>query len=64
MVRLMKGWVDVPSIVMSVAEKPVEQLSEEEMIGTECMMAKFYTQSFYNFFARAAIVPRRLTAHP
>lgn len=64
MARLMKGWVDVPSIVTGVVEKPVEQLLEDEVIAVEHAMAKFYTQSFYNFFARAAIVPRRLAVHP
>ena len=34
--------------------------SEEEIIALEVVIAKFYTQSFFDFFGRAAIVPRRL----
>ena len=56
----MKGWKgDVPSQI-GANEKPVEQYSVVELTFLEQAVAKFYTQSFFNFFGRAAIVPHWL----
>jgi len=60
MKRLMKGWKgSVPSQIVA-DEKPVEQYSALELTALERAVAKFYTQSFFNFFGRAAIVPHQL----
>ena len=58
--RLMKGWKgNAPSQIGS-EEKPVEQYSAVELTALEQAVAKFYTQSFFNFFSHAAIVPHQL----
>jgi hypothetical protein len=44
--------------------KDVECYSESEIDAMELAMANFYTQSFYNFFGRAAVIPRRLAPKP
>lgn len=41
-------------------KKHVQSYSQREIEATELALATFYTQSFYNFFGCAAIVPRRL----
>jgi hypothetical protein len=40
--------------------KVVESYSESEVEAAELALATFYTQTFYDFFGRAAIIPRRL----
>ena len=40
--------------------KDVNDLSEREFYKVETAVAHFYTQSFYDYFARAAIVPHTL----
>jgi len=58
--RLMKGWKgNTPSQIGS-EKKPVEQYSAVELTALEQAVAKFYTQSFFNFFGHAAIVPHWL----
>jgi hypothetical protein len=58
--RLIKGWKgNAPSQIGS-EEKPVEQYSVIELTALEQAVARFYTQSFFNFFGRAAIVPHWL----
>jgi hypothetical protein len=37
-------------------EKPTKEYSVIELTVLKCVVAKFYTQSFFNFFGRAAIV--------
>ena len=41
-------------------KKHVQSYSQREIEATESALATLYTQSFYRFFGRAAIVPRRL----
>ena len=58
--RLMKGWKgNAPSQIGS-KEKPVEKYSVVELTALEQAVANFYTQSFFNFFGCAAIVPHQL----
>ena len=42
----------------------VECYSESEIDAMEVAVATFYTQTFYNFFGRAATIPRRLEPKP
>ena len=56
----MKGWKgDVPSQI-GANKKPVEQYSVVELTVLEQAAAKFYMQSFFNFFGHTAIAPHRL----
>jgi hypothetical protein len=58
--QLMKDWKGNAPSQIGLEEKHVEQYSEDELTALEQAVAKFYTQSFFNFFGRAAIVPHRL----
>jgi hypothetical protein len=58
--RLMKGWKGRVPLQIGSDEKPVKQYSVVELTTLERAVATFYTQSFFNFFGRAAIVPHRL----
>ena len=40
--------------------KGVDHYSESEIEAAELALATFYTQTFYDFFGRAAVIPRRL----
>jgi hypothetical protein len=40
--------------------KAVDCYSESEVKAAELALATFYTQTFYDFFGRAAVIPRRL----
>ncbi len=42
------------------ANQDVAAYSESEINAMELALATFYTQSFYDFFGRAAVIPRRL----
>jgi hypothetical protein len=56
--RLMRTWQgDIPSIIL--VEK--FQWKEQDIRDLEDAVTSFYTQSFYRYFRRAAIVPRRLS---
>lgn len=44
--------------------KDVEHYSQSEVEATELALASFYTQTFYDFFGRAAVIPRRLPPRP
>jgi hypothetical protein len=52
------------SAVDLVENKDVECYSESEIEAMELAMATFYTQTFYDFFGRAAVIPRRLAPKP
>ena len=56
----MRGWKGNVPVQISRNEKPIEQYSIVELTALEHAAAKFYTQSFFNFFGRAAIVPHGL----
>ena len=58
--RLMKGWKGNAPVQIGHDEKSIEQYSVVELTVLECAVAKFYMQSFFNFFGRAAIVPHGL----
>ncbi|KAF8078229.1 hypothetical protein FPV67DRAFT_1403925 [Lyophyllum atratum] len=64
MLRVVKSWVDCPASLREVEAKPAADYTEEEMVGMERELARFYAQSFFNYFARAAIVPHRLPHGP
>jgi hypothetical protein len=56
--RLMMTWRgDIPSIILVEKYK----WKEQDIRDLEDAITSFYTQSFYCFFRRAAIVPRRLS---
>ncbi|KAF8060157.1 hypothetical protein FPV67DRAFT_1674119 [Lyophyllum atratum] len=64
MLRVVKLWADCPASLTEVAAKPAAQYTEKEILGMERELARFYTQSFFNYFARAPITPHRLTLGP
>ncbi|RDB18355.1 hypothetical protein Hypma_000415 [Hypsizygus marmoreus] len=60
MLNLVKTWVGCPLSLTSIVERPLWRHSEADIISLENGLATFYTQSFFNYFSRAAIVPHRL----
>jgi len=56
----MSTWEGPLPEAISSAEKPGDCFSICEIEELEHQVARFYTQSFFNFFGCAAIVPRRL----
>lgn len=58
--RLMKDWRGAPQSLTDFTELRPTDYSEAEVILLERTMALFYTQSFFNHFGRAAMVPHRL----
>jgi hypothetical protein len=64
-VRTWPGFDKVPlgcgDVDLSITQD-VEAYSERKIDAMEVALANFYTQSFYDFFGRAAIIPRRLEA--
>jgi hypothetical protein len=61
MKRLMSTWAGpIPEAIQS-QDKSASCFSVAEIEELERQVARFYTQSFFNYFGRAAIVPHRLT---
>ncbi|RDB31061.1 hypothetical protein Hypma_000014, partial [Hypsizygus marmoreus] len=60
MLNVVKTWDGCPSLLTSIVDKAQWRHSEADVISLENGLARFYTQSFFNFFGRAAIVPHRL----
>lgn len=58
--QVVSTWARCPSSILICIDKPAERFTEEEFGKLEENLAMFYTQSFYNCFARAAVLPRRL----
>jgi hypothetical protein len=58
--RLMNGWRGNLPAQIGYDKKPTEEYSVIELTVLECAVAKFYMQSFFNFFGHAAIVPHSL----
>ena len=56
---VMQSWTGFDDAHLSV-EKEVKEYTEGEIVVMETALAKFYVQSFFDFFGRAAILPRRL----
>lgn len=42
------------------ANKEPGEFSDAEVVAMDAALAQFYTQTFFDFFGRAAIIPRRL----
>jgi len=59
MMTVMQTWRGYTGAGFHVT-KGVDGLSEEEFHDVESAVARFYTQSFFDYFARAAIVPHTL----
>jgi hypothetical protein len=61
MKRLMKMWTgNVPAVICDPPKNPAKGYSLEEFGVLEVAVASFYTQSFFNHFGRAAILPHTL----
>ncbi|KAF8064950.1 hypothetical protein FPV67DRAFT_1419227 [Lyophyllum atratum] len=60
MVKVMKSWVGCPPSLKDLPEKPSTGYREFEIAEVERVVTRFYTQSFFNYFARAPVVPHRL----
>jgi hypothetical protein len=61
MKQLMKGWGgNVPEVVHCPPKNPANGYSLQELAELEQAIAIFYTQSFFNHFGRAAILPHAL----
>jgi len=63
---VVRTWPGFEKVVQGCTEvdvsvnQEIETYSESEINAMEQAIATFYTQSFYDFFGRAAIIPRRL----
>lgn len=56
--RLMRDWPRPPASITEARHR--EEWSDDQCRGLEAAVATYYTQTFYNFFSRAAIIPMRL----
>ena len=56
---VMQSWRGFDSVDL-VVRKEAKEYTESEVVVMETALAKFYAQSFFDFFGRAAILPRRL----
>lgn len=67
--NVMKTWRNFSDAVKGckgvdlAAIRALSAYSEEEILVMEKALLRFYTQSFFDFFGRAAIVPHRLARH-
>ena len=52
--KVMKTWVECP---VTMVKKDKLLYTEEDILDLEHQLATFYTQSFFNTFGHAAIVP-------
>ncbi|RDB19698.1 hypothetical protein Hypma_013215 [Hypsizygus marmoreus] len=59
--RVMKDWSGNTAAALGTADQRVEDYSLEDLKGLEHDVAQFYTQSFFNNFGHAAIIPHSLT---
>jgi len=57
--KVMKSWAGCPVALTSMVEKDKSLYTEKDALDLESRLAMFYTQSFFNTFGRAAIVPHR-----
>jgi hypothetical protein len=58
--KVLKTWADCPEALKNIVPKGEGDYAEEEILTLERQLAQFYTQSFFNTFGRAAVVPHRL----
>lgn len=59
--RLMRDWAgNKPAVLLQPDRKDMDFYDENDVNILEDAVARFYTQSFFNFFGRAAIIPTRL----
>lgn len=64
---VMQTWVNFNQAIQACqgvdlhVVKDASEYSQTEVLALEAALACFYTQSFFNFFGRAAIIPRRLS---
>lgn len=63
--NVMKAWSGFEKVVqdshgVNLADKEAGEFSEGEILAVEAALTRFYTQMFFDFFGRAAILPRRL----
>lgn len=58
---LMQDWCgNKPTPLLLQDRETLELYSEHDVLALEDGIARFYTQSFFNFFGRAAVIPTRL----
>lgn len=60
MKAVMRGWRGRVPEEITVPDKPVEEYTTQELVSLENAVANFYTQSFFDYFGRAAVIPHRL----
>lgn len=58
---VLQSWMGFPHVAATLIEKEIDAFEEQEIMMMETTLTRFYTQTFFNFFGRAAILPRRLT---
>lgn len=64
MKKLMLSWRGRLPRELVETEKDENLYTMTETMDLENAVAKTYTQSFFNHFGRAAVIPRRLPPHP
>ena len=57
--KVMKTWASCPEGLTGTVQQSELDYTEKEILDLEHQLATFYTQSFFNVFGRAAIVPHR-----
>lgn len=68
--NVMLTWSGFDDVIQNCSDvdlrtmQDVEAYSKSEIHTIELVVATFYTQSFYDFFGCAAIIPRRLATEP
>lgn len=60
MKAVMRGWRGRVPKEIGALEKPFQEYTMQELVSLENAVAGFYTQSFFDHFGRAAIVPHCL----
>ena len=57
--KVLKTWAGCPEALKNIVPKDEGDYTQEEISALECQLAQFYTQSFFNKFGRAAVIPHR-----
>ena len=58
--QVMCDWIDYPEHHIARLPRPTSQSPEVEIMHYEYALARFYTQMYFCYFGRAAIIPATL----
>lgn len=60
LVRIMQSWKGNKPPIFDLAEKSYQEIPRSQATELEEVAVKYYSQQFFNYFGRAALVPHRL----